>query len=65
MSCGEDCKYKVFDTYGRLLFASAPYDYVITSIAWSPNGDYFAVGSYDMLRLCDKTGWTYSFHKIN
>ena len=76
MSCGEDCKYKViiiknfkikkvFDTYGRLLFASAPYDYVITSIAWSPNGDYFAVGAYDMLRLCDRTGWTHSFHKTN
>ncbi|CAD8115923.1 unnamed protein product [Paramecium primaurelia] len=65
LSCGEDCKYKVFDTYGRLLFASAPYDYVITSVAWSPNGDYFAVGAYDMLRLCDKTGWTYSFHKTN
>ena len=65
LSCGEDCKYKVFDQYGRLLFASTPYEYVITSVAWSPSGDYFAVGAYDMIKLCDKTGWTYSYHKTN
>lgn len=63
MSCGEDCRYKVWDSYGRLLYSSAPYDYVITSIAWSPNGEYFAVGAFGMLKLCDKTGWTYSFNK--
>jgi hypothetical protein len=38
---------------------------VITSIKWAPNGDYFAVGSFEMLRLCDKSGWSYSFHKPN
>ena len=48
---------------GRLLYSSAPYDYVITSVAWSPNGEYFAVGAFGMLKLCDKTGWTYSFNK--
>jgi intraflagellar transport protein 80 len=42
-----------------------PYDHVITSIKWAPNGDYFAVGSFEMLRLCDKSGWSYSFHKPN
>jgi intraflagellar transport protein 80 len=49
---------------GRLLYSSAPYDYVVTSVSWSPNGEYFAVGAYGMLRLCDKTGWTYSYNKI-
>jgi len=65
VSCGEDCKYKIWDSYGRQLFSSHQYDYIITSIAWSPNGEYFAVGAFEMLRLCDKTGWTYSFDKIN
>lgn len=46
------------------MFSSNPYDYVITSLAWAPNGEYFAVGAYEMLRLCDKTGWSYSFDKI-
>ena len=63
ISAGEDCKYRVWDSYGRQLYSSSPYDHVITSIKWSPNGDLFAVGSYEMLRLCDKTGWSYSFQK--
>jgi len=46
-----------------LLYSSAPYDYVVSSISWSPNGDYFAVGAFGMLKICDKTGWTYSFSK--
>lgn len=64
VSCGEDCKYKIWDAYGRQLFSSNPYEHVITSVAWAPNGEYFAVGAFEMLRLCDKTGWTYSFDKI-
>lgn len=65
ISGGEDCRFKIWDSYGRLLFASNAYDYVITSLAWAPNGEMFAVGAYDMIRLCDKTGWTYSFQKSN
>jgi len=63
ISGGEDCRYKIWDTFGRNLFTSSPYEYVITSVSWSPNGDLFAVGAFDMLRLCDKTGWTYSLVK--
>ena len=40
-----------------------PYDHVITSIKWSPTGEYFAVGAFEMLRLCDKSGWSHSFDK--
>jgi intraflagellar transport protein 80 len=72
VSCGEDCRYKVWDNYGngfndvgRQLYSSSPYDYVVTSLSWSPNGEYFAVGAFGMFKLCDKTGWTYSFHKTN
>jgi intraflagellar transport protein 80 len=63
VSCGEDCKYRVWDSYGRQLYSSLPYDHVITSVKWSPNGDMFAVGAFEMLRLCDKSGWTHSFDK--
>jgi len=63
VSGGEDCKYRVWDSYGRQLFTSSAYDYVITSVKWSPNGELFAVGSFEMIRLCDKSGWSYSFVK--
>ena len=45
-SAGEDCKFRIWDAFGRQLFASAPYDYVITSVAWSPSGELLAVGSF-------------------
>ena len=62
-SVGEDCKYKIWDQYGRNLFVSSPHTHILTSVAWSPNGENFAVGSFDTLRLCDKAGWTHSFSK--
>ncbi|XP_036393390.1 intraflagellar transport protein 80 homolog isoform X1 [Megalops cyprinoides] len=65
LSGGEDCKYKVWDSYGRLLYASSSHDYPITSVAWAPDGEVFAVGSFNTLRLCDKTGWSYALEKPN
>ncbi|XP_038671101.1 intraflagellar transport protein 80 homolog isoform X3 [Scyliorhinus canicula] len=56
LSGGEDCKYKVWDSYGRLLYSAQAHDYPITSVAWAPDGQLFAVGSFNTLRLCDKTG---------
>lgn len=56
VSCGEDCKYKVWDSMGRQLYQSAPLEHVVTAVAWAPGGDVFAVGSFNQLRLCDKTG---------
>jgi len=47
---------QVWDVYGRQLYCSQPHDYPVTSVSWSPSGDLFAVGSYNTLRLCDKTG---------
>lgn len=57
---GEDCKYKVWDSYGRQLYSSKADEFAITSVAWAPSGDYFAVGSYNSISLCDRTGWVYS-----
>eukprot|EP00607_Mallomonas_marina_P004382 CAMPEP_0182436838 /NCGR_PEP_ID=MMETSP1167-20130531/83886_1 /TAXON_ID=2988 /ORGANISM="Mallomonas Sp, Strain CCMP3275" /LENGTH=784 /DNA_ID=CAMNT_0024629435 /DNA_START=43 /DNA_END=2397 /DNA_ORIENTATION=+ len=65
VSGGEDCIYRVWDAFGRQLFASKVMEHVVTSIAWSPNGQCFAVGSHDMLRLCDKAGWTYCRERVS
>jgi len=59
VSGGEDCKFRVWDSFGRQLFQSKPLEHVVTCVKWAPNGSCFAVGSFNMLRLCDKTGWTY------
>eukprot|EP01041_Mallomonas_annulata_P002936 gene2936-5768_t len=64
LSGGEDCVYRAWDAFGTQLYASKIMEHVITSIAWSPNGECFAVGSHDMLRLCDKTGWTHSRERV-
>lgn len=58
VSGGEDCKYKVWDEHGRLLFQSARGDHAVTSVAWSPSGDAFAAGSFNAVWLCDETGWS-------
>ena len=60
VSGAEDCKYKVWDHFGRQLYQSQPFAHVITSVAWSPNGAFFAVGAFNMVRLCDKSGWSYA-----
>ena len=44
ISGGEDCRYRVWDSFGRQLFSAGQHDYPITSLAWSPDGQYFAVG---------------------
>ncbi|XP_041850740.1 intraflagellar transport protein 80 homolog [Melanotaenia boesemani] len=65
LSGGEDCKYKVWDSFGRLLHVSSSHDYPITSLSWASDGEVFAVGSFNTLRLCDKTGWSYALEKPN
>ncbi|XP_066181776.1 intraflagellar transport protein 80 homolog [Sylvia atricapilla] len=65
LSAGEDCRYKVWDSFGRVLFSSQPHENPITSIAWALHGEFFAVGSFNTLRLCDKTGWSYALEKPN
>lgn len=63
LSGGEDCKYKVWDSYGRAIYSSIVHEHPITSLSWSPDGELFAVGSYNTLRLCDKSGWSHSLEK--
>jgi len=36
ISCGEDCKYRMCDQYGRQLYCSSAYIHGITLIEWAP-----------------------------
>ncbi|XP_060517914.1 intraflagellar transport protein 80 homolog [Cylas formicarius] len=65
VSGGEDCRYRVWDSLGRPVFSSSLHDHHVTSIAWAPAGDLFAIGAYDTLKLCDYSGWSRSFEKPN
>jgi intraflagellar transport protein 80 len=61
ISGGEDCRYKVWDAFGRLLYVSKQaFEFPITSVKWAPSGSYFAVGSFNCLTLADATGWVHS-----
>jgi hypothetical protein len=50
---------QVWDHYGRLLYSSSGHDYPITSVSWSPDGEFFAAGSFNTLRLCSQVGVRY------
>lgn len=65
VSCGEDKKYKVWDAFGRKIFASSPFEHPVTSISWCPNGDMFAIGSFNLIGVCDKMGWCYALETPN
>ena len=62
---GEDRKYKIYNVQGLCLYASCPQTQVITSLSWSPNGELFAFGSFNMLGLCSQKGWIHSQENIN
>ncbi|KAM7540316.1 hypothetical protein Aperf_G00000020954 [Anoplocephala perfoliata] len=64
ISGGEDCKYKVWDSFGRPLFSSHLHEYPIWSLSWKPAGDQFVVGSYNCITLCDKLGWAENVQKL-
>lgn len=66
LSGSEDCRYKVWDANNnQLLYSSGIGDYPITAISWCPSGNYFAVGSFNTIKLCDKNGWLHSVEKVN
>lgn len=63
LSGGEDRKYKVWDAYGRPVYASGFHDHPITALRWAPDGNLFAVGSFGTLRVCDQAGWSHCLEK--
>ncbi|EDQ87072.1 uncharacterized protein MONBRDRAFT_33490 [Monosiga brevicollis MX1] len=58
VSGGEDCRYKVWDSLGRVLYTSSVHEHPITSLRFNPASTHFAVAGYNMLRLCDAAGWS-------
>ncbi|XP_011140826.1 intraflagellar transport protein 80 homolog isoform X1 [Harpegnathos saltator] len=66
VSGGEDCKYKIWDANSNQLYSSSIGDHPVTAISWCySSGNYFAVGSFNTVKLCDKNGWTHSMEKLN
>ncbi|EDW03268.1 GH11144 [Drosophila grimshawi] len=59
-SGGEDFRFKIWDAQGANLYSSAAEEYAITSVAFNPEKDYLLVGTFNMLKLCHSTGWSYS-----
>ncbi len=66
LSAAEDCTYAVWDSFGRRMFASIAHSHVITSVAWAPNGECFAVGSFNMLKYVRslRVSWLVLLHFI-
>lgn len=59
VSAGEDARFRLWDSHGKELHCSRKFDHTITSVSFSPNGEYFAIGSFNTIVLCDKSGWTH------
>ena len=58
---GDDGMYRVFDTIGREDYCSSPpLPHAVSAIKWSPRARLFAVGSYDLVRVCDASGWVHA-----
>lgn len=48
---------QVWDTTGHQLYSSNVGDNPVTAISWSYSSDnYFAVGSFNTIKLCDRNG---------
>lgn len=57
VSGAEDGKYRIWNPQGRQLFGgSVHHQTAVTSLAWAPSGAYFALGTYNGIRLCDSAG---------
>ncbi|XP_059058155.1 intraflagellar transport protein 80 homolog isoform X1 [Achroia grisella] len=59
ISGSEDGFSKIWDTFGQQISVSVKHDQPITSVSWSPAGDLFVIGSYNLVRLCSANGWSH------
>ncbi|RVE48513.1 hypothetical protein evm_006824 [Chilo suppressalis] len=59
ISGSEDGLTKIWDTFGQQISMSIKHDQAITSVSWSPAGDLFVIGSYNLIRLCNANGWSH------
>ena len=58
LSGSEDGHIKVWDSYGKLVFAIYVHDSPISSLSWTPNNESFAVGSFNQIKFIHRFGWT-------
>lgn len=65
LSAGEDGRVKMWDNTGRLLFASSQHTSALTSVLWSPDGEHFAVSTFNSLKLHDASGICLSVEKLS
>ncbi|GBP81979.1 Intraflagellar transport protein 80 homolog [Eumeta japonica] len=59
VSGAEDGFFKIWDPFSQLISASVKHDHPITSVCWAPAGDLLAVGSFNLIRLCNAGGWSH------
>lgn len=55
-SGGEDGRYKLWDTFGRILYQSKPSQFPITEISFSPTAEFLLIGTFGQIKLCDQSG---------
>ncbi|CAH0726155.1 unnamed protein product, partial [Brenthis ino] len=59
LSGSEDGYSKIWDSFGQQISVSVKHDQPITSVSWSPAGDMYIIGSYNLIRLCNANGWSH------
>jgi len=47
---------QLWDSFGRCLVQGVVGEHVATSVAFSPDGELVAVGSFNTMLLCDRNG---------
>ncbi|CAG9566558.1 unnamed protein product [Danaus chrysippus] len=63
LSGSEDGYSKIWDQFGQQISVSVKHDQPITSVSWSPAGDMFVIGSYNLIRLCNANGWSHCLER--
>ncbi|XP_034840469.1 intraflagellar transport protein 80 homolog [Maniola hyperantus] len=63
ISGSEDGFSKIWDSFGQQISVSVKHDQPITSVSWSPAGDMFIIGSYNLIRLCNANGWSHCLER--
>lgn len=65
VSSAEDCRYRVWDGRGQVLFSSQPLLWPVTSLCWDRDGQLLALGSHSTLRLTNSHGWSHSLLNLS
>lgn len=64
LTVSEDGRVKIWEPDGRLLYFSGSHASPITSIRWSPDGELFAVSTFNSIKLHDSLGHCFHVEKL-